>query len=106
MGLKPGTPETGNVPTFLGLKGIKLSWAIGFAASTGFVSISPSFHLSGHCGSIWRLPPGAMDGLPLLLLGWVAVAGSTQLSSAQLEFGHCAARHRARASVDRNGVDW
>ncbi|KAN0063126.1 hypothetical protein ACQY0O_004290 [Thecaphora frezii] len=52
-GYEPGTPETGNVPTFLGLRGVHLSWAIGFAASTGFLLFG---YDQGVLGSLYTLP--------------------------------------------------
>ncbi|EPQ28798.1 uncharacterized protein PFL1_03601 [Pseudozyma flocculosa PF-1] len=52
-GFAPGTPETDNVPTFLGLRGIRLSWAIGFAASTGFLLFG---YDQGVLGSLYTLP--------------------------------------------------
>ncbi|SNX83234.1 probable sugar transporter [Melanopsichium pennsylvanicum] len=53
MGLKDGTPETDMVPTFFGLRGIKLNWAIGFAASAGFLLFG---YDQGVLGSLYTLP--------------------------------------------------
>ncbi|KAJ1027415.1 hypothetical protein NDA18_003421 [Ustilago nuda] len=52
-GLKDGTPETDMVPTFIGLRGIKLNWAIGFAASAGFLLFG---YDQGVLGSLYTLP--------------------------------------------------
>lgn len=52
-GLKAGTPETDMVPTFLGLRGIKLSSSIGLAASTGFLLFG---YDQGVLGSLYTLP--------------------------------------------------
>ncbi|SPO23150.1 probable sugar transporter [Ustilago trichophora] len=53
MGLKEGRPETDMVPTFIGLRGIKLNWAIGFAASAGFLLFG---YDQGVLGSLYTLP--------------------------------------------------
>ncbi|GAK63508.1 sugar transporter STL1 [Moesziomyces antarcticus] len=53
MGLKEGRPETNMVPTFLGMRGIKLNWAIGFAASAGFLLFG---YDQGVLGSLYTLP--------------------------------------------------
>ncbi|SPC66909.1 probable sugar transporter [Ustilago sp. UG-2017b] len=52
-GLKEGRPETDMVPTFIGLRGIKLNWAIGFAASAGFLLFG---YDQGVLGSLYTLP--------------------------------------------------
>lgn len=52
-GLKAGTPETDMVPTFIGLRGLKLNWAIGFAASAGFLLFG---YDQGVLGSLYTLP--------------------------------------------------
>lgn len=52
-GMKEGRPETDMVPTFLGLRGIKLNWAIGFAASAGFLLFG---YDQGVLGSLYTLP--------------------------------------------------
>ncbi len=46
-------PETNNVPTFLGMKGIALNWAIGFSASAGFLLFG---YDQGVLGSLYTLP--------------------------------------------------
>ncbi|PWZ00594.1 putative sugar transporter [Testicularia cyperi] len=52
-GLQPGRPETDMVPTFLGMRGIRLNWAIGFAASAGFLLFG---YDQGVLGSLYTLP--------------------------------------------------
>lgn len=52
-GLKEGRRETDMVPTFIGLRGIKLNWAIGFAASAGFLLFG---YDQGVLGSLYTLP--------------------------------------------------
>lgn len=52
-GMKEGRPETDGVPTFLGMRGIKLNWAIGFAASAGFLLFG---YDQGVLGSLYTLP--------------------------------------------------
>lgn len=52
-GMKEGRPETDMVPTFLGLRGIRLNWAIGFAASAGFLLFG---YDQGVLGSLYTLP--------------------------------------------------
>ncbi|CCF53534.1 hypothetical protein NDA11_005187 [Ustilago hordei] len=52
-GLKEARPETDMVPTFIGLRGIKLNWAIGFAASAGFLLFG---YDQGVLGSLYTLP--------------------------------------------------
>lgn len=52
-GLKDGRPETDMVPTFIGLRGLQLNWAIGFAASAGFLLFG---YDQGVLGSLYTLP--------------------------------------------------
>ncbi|CDS82086.1 probable sugar transporter [Sporisorium scitamineum] len=53
VGMREGRPETNMVPTFLGLRGIRLNWAIGFAASAGFLLFG---YDQGVLGSLYTLP--------------------------------------------------